>query len=415
MASTKGEVMSITKIKRKRKTVYFAQVYLNGVRVKSKSFDTKTEAYVWHDKEKARLKEGKTFLDEELREIFFEDCVKRYLKEHVSNLKFSSQRNLCSFCQRFLMKSPLAKIKMSDLNHTHVDHWIQWLFRNFKDTCNRHSFRLELRRFGSVLHWWRNYVDPGFQFPVVQGHRNRCHFKLRESEMKRPDYFVKPHEVRLWLDELQKIQNPVYYRLAQFMILTGARVSEACGLLWSEVDFENKFARVVRSADWSHSTPQISETTKTKTSVRVLTLPEKLVELLREMKEESQGSSLVFRSAKDGVVPYSTVRWAFDKSFKACGLSWRGTHICRHTYATMALMATNSISAVQASLGHKDQQMTQRYAKVVALINSDMAEKTAKMYEVKTLNRLSEVSLVKPLPEPEREIQSLSSLKNESS
>ena len=143
------------------------------------------------------------------------------------------------------------------------------------------------------------------------------------------------------------------------MILTGARVSEACGLMWSEVDFENKFARVVRIADWSHSTPQISESTKTNTSVRVLTLPEKLVELLSEMKKESKGNPLVFRSAKGGVVTYSTVRWAFDRSFKACGLSWKGTHICRHTYATMALMATNSMSALQASLGHKDQQMIQ--------------------------------------------------------
>ena len=393
--------MSITKRKRKNKTVYYAQVYINGVRLKAKTFETKAEAHIWQAKEKQRLKQGKTFLEEELKEIFFEDCVKKYLKEYVPSLKNSSQRNIRSLCERFLLKSPLEKVKMSDLNHTHVDRWIQWLFKNFKDTCNRHSFRLELRRLGSVLHWWRNYVDPTFLFPIVQGHRDRCYLKLRESQMKRPDYFAKPDEIRAWLGELKKIKNPVYYRLAQFMILTGARVSEACGLMWSEVDFENKFARVVRIADWSHSTPQISESTKTNTSVRVLTLSEKLLDLLSQMKKESKGNPLVFSSAEGGIVPYSTVRWAFDKSFKACGLPWRGTHICRHTYATMALMATKSLSAVQASLGHKDQQMTQRYAKVVALINSNMAEKTAQMYELKTLNQLSEAPAAKALPEPE--------------
>ncbi len=384
MASTKGEIMSITKRKRKNKITYQAEIYVRGIRLKAKSFQTKTEACIWHDKEKKRLQEGRVSLQEELRELFFEDCVRRYLKEYVPTLRDSSQKKIQLLCERFFLQSPLAKTKMSDIDHVSIDTWIDWLFRSFKNTVNRHSFRIELRRLGSVLHWWRNYLDPSFSFPIVRGHRNRCYVKKRESKVKRPDYFAKPEEVRAWLNELKKIQNPVYYRLAQFMILTGARVSEACGLMWSEIDFKNRFARVVRTADWSSEKPQILETTKTKTSVRVLTLPEKLIELLYEMKEESN-NPLVFYSSEGKVVPYTTIRWAFDKSFKTCNLPWRGTHICRHTYATMALMATKSLSAVQASLGHKDQAMTQRYAKVVALINSDMAEKTAQMYEMNSL------------------------------
>ena len=61
----------------------------------------------------------------------------------------------------------------------------------------------------------------------------------------------------------------------------------------------------------------------------------------------------------------------------ALELPWRSTHILRHTYATMALMGTNNLSAVQASLGHSQQRMTQRYAKTVALLSSDIGEKTS--------------------------------------
>ena len=168
--------------------------------------------------------------------------------------------------------------------------------------------------------------------------------------------------------------------------------------MWKEVDFRNKFARVIRTADWALDVPTIRETTKTVTSVRVLTLSNRLIEILKTMKRQSPDNPLVFHSAEGGIVPYTTIRWAFDKSFKACDLPWRGTHICRHTYATMALMATKSLSAVQASLGHKDQAMTQRYAKVVALINSDMAEKTAQMYELESLNQLSETTLEASIP-----------------
>ena len=40
-------------------------------------------------------------------------------------------------------------------------------------------------------------------------------------------------------------------------------------------------------------------------------------------------------------------------------------------------MATKNISAVQASPGHTEIRMTQKYAKTVALLNSDIGEKTS--------------------------------------
>ena len=39
-------------------------------------------------------------------------------------------------------------------------------------------------------------------------------------------------------------------------------------------------------------------------------------------------------------------------------------------------MATKDISAVQASLGHTEIRMTQRYAKTIALLSPDIGEKT---------------------------------------
>ncbi len=167
MASTKGEIMSITKRKGKNKTVYYAQVYVRGVRVKSKSFPTKTEAILWEEKQKQRFFHGTNFLPQEREEIFFEDCVKRYLKEYVVSLRASSQKKIQNICQKFLLNSPLAKVRMSNLHHISIDHWIEWLFKKQKCKNQRHSFKMELRRLGSVLHWWRNNIDPSFTFPIL--------------------------------------------------------------------------------------------------------------------------------------------------------------------------------------------------------------------------------------------------------
>ena len=105
-------------------------------------------------------------------------------------------------------------------------------------------------------------------------------------------------------------------------------------------------------------------------------LPEKLKNILKEMKKESV-NDLVFTDNKGEVLKYNAVQAAFNAGFEALELPWRSTHICRHTYATIALMTTKDISAVQASLGHTEIKMTQKYAKTVALLSSETGEKTA--------------------------------------
>ena len=54
----------------------------------------------------------------------------------------------------------------------------------------------------------------------------------------------------------------------------------------------------------------------------------------------------------------------------------------RHTYATMALVVTKDLSSVQASLGHRSSRITERYAKVVASLNRDTAQKTSEIFNL---------------------------------
>ena len=63
-------------------------------------------------------------------------------------------------------------------------------------------------------------------------------------------------------------------------------------------------------------------------------------------------NDLVFTDANGGLLKYNAVQSSFNAGFMALKLPWRSTHICRHTFATIALMETKNLSAVQASLGH---------------------------------------------------------------
>lgn len=376
--------MSVTKCVRnkngKRTVFYRAQIYVSGVRVADQVFDTQSAAHRWHDEEKKKRELG---IEEESRpDMTFDECLKKYLEDRFSRLDYVFQQS--RFVKLpYLRNCPLSTVKMVNLKAKAIDLWIAWLLKHpTAKNPKRTTFVYDLKFLASILNWYRNYVDADFVVPITKRHREMARFK--KVKPRRPDYFARPEEVRAWIQWLQGHRNPVYYRLASFMMLTGARVGEAAGLHWEEVDLTNRVARIVRIVAWNQQNkhPRLEERTKTDGSVRLLVLPEVLVKILEEMKKESGGKGLVFRNQKGEILKYNAIQSAFNAGFKHLGLPWRSTHICRHTYATLALLATRDLASVQASLGHKTQAMTEKYAKNVALLESGTAEKTAALLKL---------------------------------
>jgi integrase len=375
--------MSVTKcirIKDKKKTsVFRAQVYVSGVRVADRMFDTQAAAYAWHDSEKDRIESGLAGEDD-VPDLSFDECLTRYMNEKQGRLEQSSRQAREVRCKH-LRNSPLSSIKMKRLNSKAIDLWLTWVCKqSTASNPGRKSFLIDLRFLAAVLNWYRNYIDASYVVPVTKRHREMAVYK--KIRPRRPDYFARPEEVRAWIDWLQGHRNPVYFQLASYLVLTGCRVGEAAGLFWSEVDLDKKMARIMRVVVWDQNTkrPQLEERAKTDGSIRLIMLPEVLVSLLREMKREAKDPRGPIFLGRDGeLLKYNAIQSAFNAGFKALNLPWRSTHICRHTYATLALMATGNLGGVQAALGHKTQQMTERYAKNVSLLQSGTAEKAASL------------------------------------
>jgi len=348
-----------------------------------KCFDNRAKAHSWHDQQKEKLKVNPNSLKRQNNERTFSEVLELYKKEKFPLLAYSTQQSVGGRYV-YLVESPFAKVRMSDLNAEHIDIWLEWLKTHPKvDHNKRKNFVQELKILGHVLHWYHHFVDPSFVVPIVRRHRLKCFYK--PTQVRRPDYYMKPEEVRLWISWLKsrKAMSSMYWRLAVFMVLTGVRVGEACGLKWDAIDLEKGMANIFRKVGWDRSSKKsyMEERVKTKESLRVLVLPKEVVSMLREMKEENPDQDLVFFH-KGNFLSYTAIRDAFTRGFEALGLPWRGTHICRHTYATMALYATKDLASVQANLGHTNQQTTERYAKVVKMISSDTAEKTAKVFQL---------------------------------
>ena len=146
-----------------------------------------------------------------------------------------------------------------------------------------------------------------FNVPITKKHKQMCQFK--SNVPRRPDYFIKPDDARRWLEWLKEHRsNPVYWRLASFMLLTGARVGEACGMKW-DADLEQEAVRVMRPVRWDQFSkfPFLEDVTKTSQSIRILVLPKKLQEILFQMKKESV-NDFVFTDSKKNLLKYNSVQ-----------------------------------------------------------------------------------------------------------
>ena len=215
-----------TKKQQKPVVFYRAEVYIKGVRVSAKTFSTKKEAVFWHESEKHKFDLSPASLNDSM---LFRDCLDKFWKDAETRMMKSS---LQAYETRliYFYKSPLTQVKMSELKGVKIVEWINWL-KKHKTAKNkgRRSFIHELKYLSVILNWYRNFINEDFNVPVTKKHRQMCLFKSKTP--RRPDYFIEPEDAKAWVEWLKEHRNnPVYWRLAGFMLMTGARVGEACGL-----------------------------------------------------------------------------------------------------------------------------------------------------------------------------------------
>jgi len=134
---------------------------------------------------------------------------------------------------------------------------------------------------------------------------------------------------------------------------TGARLSEALGQRWEDIDLDDRTA-VIRG-------------TKTLGSVRTVTLPQWLCERLTERSRVKGTDGYVFDSPRltergrprDKYNVSKELRRVFD----GAGLDWMSSHTFRRTVATWMDEGKIGLGDISGQLGHASTQITALYVK----------------------------------------------------
>ena len=143
---------------------------------------------------------------------------------------------------------------------------------------------------------------------------------------------------------------------------TGLRIGELCALQVSDIDFENgiltvqKTVQRVKNNDISVSgnTKVIITSPKTKSSIRKIPLPTKLLESIKayiSVHNKGDGDFL-FSAADNKPLDVRTVQKKFTVILKRCGVRKVKFHILRHTFATKWANANFDVKSLSEILGH---------------------------------------------------------------
>ena len=145
----------------------------------------------------------------------------------------------------------------------------------------------------------------------------------------------------------------------KLLIFTGARLSEVLGLRWDQVDLQRGIARLRDS----------------KTGSKTIYLTEPAVEILRSVPR-FDNSPFVLSGDRDGT-HYSGVQKAWRRIRGLAGLLDVRLHDLRHTHASEAVSAGESLYIVGKILGHTHAATTQRYSHLAENPIRDAANRTA--------------------------------------
>lgn len=143
---------------------------------------------------------------------------------------------------------------------------------------------------------------------------------------------------------------------------TGLRIGEVCALSWNDIDFENQIFHIrstvarVKSTDSGVNSKLIIDRPKTKSSLRDIPIPSKLLTILVSMKKQSKGKYVV--SAENSFVSPRTYEYRYHKILDEYNIPSVNYHTLRHTFATRCIEVGVDVKTLSEILGHANVSIT---------------------------------------------------------
>ena len=317
----------------KRGQVWWMRFSYKGKQIRQSTETTdKNLAKRIYDKVLGEIAEGKWFDRLLGDERTFQQMMERYMAEHSTPKKASSEKDrsslthLLPFFGSYTISDITPRL-INEYKSTRRIHGHSPCTINRELALMKHAFTLAVKEWG----WVRDN-------PV----------KMVSMEKEPP-----PRDRWLTFEEEEKLLSvsPSWLKpMIIFAVETGCRRGEMLSLGWKSVDLFRRVVTIFGSKTGEK---------------RSIPLTQRALGVLRERQRETVSSikeDLVFLHPPGRRVNIHTLRFAFEEALKKAEIEGFRWHDLRHTFASRLAQAGVDTYAIQRLMGHKTFTTTQRYA-----------------------------------------------------
>lgn len=165
-----------------------------------------------------------------------------------------------------------------------------------------------------------------------------------------------PEESQFLLERVTDIRARTFLLIA---LHTGMRRGEIIGLMWDDIDFQEKIIHVRHNAIIKEKATNISDDPKIKAGRRDIPMSAELERWLAERKSKAH-SKFVFTMKNNKPMTQSSYKSMWRHIEKELPDTHVSAHILRHTYITRMFEAGLDIKEIQYLAGHSSVDMTLR-------------------------------------------------------
>jgi len=165
--------------------------------------------------------------------------------------------------------------------------------------------------------------------------------------------------------ELLLEEDDIRVRTAIITLLySGVRRGELCGLEWSDIDFDNNMILISRASQYQRGNGITEVPTKNESSERAIKMPAFAMSMLSLYKQWWSSEKLklgdMWKGKKNRLfiqfdgkpINPDTINFWLNRFIEKHSLPHFTPHSCRHTFASLQLVAGVDIRTLQARTGH---------------------------------------------------------------
>ena len=267
--------------------------------------------------------------------------------QNKSNIKIQSKLNYKYLISSYL-KNDLGKIKISKITKENIKTYLTSLKDKIAISTQKKLIYIIK---SSLMYAYNNkycdYID-----------LNEIKFKLNQKTI-----FILSREEQSILESTLKEKINIRKVCLLLCLYTGLRVGEVCGLKWGDIDFSNKSLIIKRTIQRiknpnsiiKNKTILIESTPKSETSNRIIPIPDFLINLLHQFKNDNNYFLL---SNSNKLYDSRYLESFYARILKKCHIKYNKFHTLRHTFATRSIESKMDIKTLSEILGHSSIEVT---------------------------------------------------------